>query len=300
MINTLNLLDVLPNVIEIDDNKYAFVVYPNFEESLCLSYQDLSGSGEKIFVIVIEPGKAHKDDDLEYIEDICEIYTVSNAVTAFNLLFNSLVYNGFISTEDEVDPFDYTAVEGFEELDLDYGEEVAIKPNVDIDEDDYIKIVNKDFTQCEAVSGDIVESTDARKAAQFLEARLYLSDNKINEAEKLFDIDKDENGEYIKIDIDVRNGKVLNYKQSKANSIFYKVCDSGIYVLYDKDWKTICELEGYVPKICAFDEEDYGYGDYFAFDIKRNGSIKNWPKDSDLEVLLNDFIYDAFTLNAQY
>lgn len=300
MINTLNLLDAIPNVIEIDDNKYAFVVYPNFEESLCLSYQDLSGSGDKIFVIVIEPGKAHKDDDLEYIEDICEIYTVSNAVTAFNLLFNSLVYNGFISVEDEVDPYDYTQVEGYEDLDLDYGEEVAIKPNVDVDEDDYIKIVNKDFTQCEAVEGDIIESTDARKAAQFLEARLYINEDFIEKEKKFFETGEDENGKYVEICIDLRNGKVLNYKKNAHRIIFYKVYDFGIYTLYDKDWKTICKLEGYAPKICAFDEEDYGYGDYFSMNILKDGTIKNWPKDSDLEFLLNDFIYDAFTLNTQY
>ena len=303
MTNSLNIIDSLPTNIEINGTTYALVIYPNYEGSLCLSYQDLNGTNDKLFVIVIELGKAHKDDDLVHIEDIHETYAVSNTITAFNLLFNSLIYNGFIEN-NSIDPFDYTIVDGFEDLKLDYGEEVAIKPAVDINEDDYIKIVNKDLTQADSVSSDIVESKDVLNAARFLEIRIYdeqtIEELKDRHNKYLFDTNEDKNGKHIDVQIDLITGKTINYYGNDGLELCCLVNDSSFYTLYDKDWKTLCCLDGYVPKICAQNKTNYGDGMYISFKINNDQTIENWPTDSQLMWLLNDFIYDAFTYTQQF
>ena len=299
MIQNISLIEALPKVIETEAANYSLVMYVTAWEKLCIAYANqMNPHEDKIFCIVVEPGNHNEHDDLDHIDDLTEIYTVSSLMKAVNLMYDSLLYNGIIELND-IDPYDYTAVDGFEELDLDPVEEEMIEPNVDITEEDYIKIVNKDFAQCEAVAGDIVEASDARNASKYLEMKLYLDDLELKSYSKMFPVENDENGDYVKITIDVRDGKVVDWKGKKSINVFLKVCDSGEYRMYDKDWKLVCVLEGYVPKICAFRETNYGWGDYVSMEINKDGFIEYWPKDSDLEFLLNDFIYDAFTLCEQ-
>lgn len=307
MINTLNLIDALPNIIEIGGNSYALVIYPNFEESLCIAYQDLNGENEKIFVIVIEPGIAHKDDDLEYIEDMYELHTVSNSITAFNLLYKSLIYNEIIE-ENPTDPFDYEAVEGFEELDLDLEEEEALGNVIDLTEDDYIKIVNQDFVNSELVDSDEIESTDVRKSIRYVKAVIepisfetsYINGKKdSNKNTKMPGIYENEDGKKLSIEIDLETGKVINWPNGTYAQMSYKVGDYGEYTMYDKDWKRLCVYEGYVPELFQLEEKEKN-GDWFSIKIGKDGKIKNFPTGADLQLMTNDLMFDGFITTEQY
>ena len=267
----------------------------------------MNGENEKIFVIVIEPGIAHKDDDLEYIEDMYELHTVSNSITAFNLLYKSLIYNEIIE-ENPTDPFDYEAVEGFEELDLDLEEEEALGNVIDLTEDDYIKIVNQDFVNSELVDSDEIESTDVRKSIRYVKAVIepisfetsYVNGKKdSNKNTKMPGIYENEDGKKLSIEIDLETGKVINWPNGTYAQMSYKVGDYGEYTMYDKDWKRLCVYEGYVPELFQLEEKEKN-GDWFSIKIGKDGKIKNFPTGADLQLMTNDLMFDGFITTEQY
>lgn len=80
--------------------------------------------------------------------------------------------------------------------------------------------------------------------------------------------------------VDINTGKIENWKDTTQDTdIFTKVCDEGVYTLYDSDMNKICEVDGYVPSI--FECNECGWGDYFNMTIEPTGHIKNWEHDLD-------------------
>jgi len=89
--------------------------------------------------------------------------------------------------------------------------------------------------------------------------------------------------------IDMKDGKILNWKEGTTASVYYKVVDDGIYTLYDNDMNEKYSSEDYVPKIMAFDEDGFGYGDYMSLTIDEHGYIKGWPK-KNIGWFIDDFV----------
>ena len=61
-------------------------------------------------------------------------------------------------------------------------------------------------------------------------------------------------------------------------------CDSGTYILLDKDKKAICKITDYVPNGLIPESDDCG--DYIRLRINSDGTIENWPENPDY----SDFI----------
>ena len=83
-------------------------------------------------------------------------------------------------------------------------------------------------------------------------------------------------GDMWRLRINVDTGQIINWpKDGPYAKVEYKVCDGGIYSLYDEDGELISRVEnGYVPAFLATNGE--GYGDYVILEIDGNGFIKNW------------------------
>lgn len=93
--------------------------------------------------------------------------------------------------------------------------------------------------------------------------------------------------------IDIYNGKVLNWTdggEAVEAKVYYKVCDDGIYTAYDNNMDEVFVLEDYVPKIMAFDDEDYGWGDYMSLKINKEGFIENWPNKEEIKYFIDSFL----------
>lgn len=97
------------------------------------------------------------------------------------------------------------------------------------------------------------------------------------------------------IKVNVDNGQIVNWTKGVTADVHYKVCDDGTYTLLDENDNTIQEIESYVPRIFAID--DNGYGDYVIMKIDADGFIKNWKfTHDDLdEMIRNDFEYKCET-----
>jgi len=81
--------------------------------------------------------------------------------------------------------------------------------------------------------------------------------------------------------IDIDSGIIINWEKGKTAKIHYKVCDCGIYSLYDDNNNLVKEIDGYVPSIMC--PKENGYGDYIIMDVDENGKIDKWTP------LINDF-----------
>ena len=82
----------------------------------------------------------------------------------------------------------------------------------------------------------------------------------------------------IVLDIDLETGNVLNWPKGIPFAFYdFKIVDSGVYTLYDKDGKLLNTLEGYVPACLG----EGGYGDYLEFEIDKNAHIVDWEFDQD-------------------
>jgi len=78
--------------------------------------------------------------------------------------------------------------------------------------------------------------------------------------------------------IDLKTGKIINWKQGVTASLHYKVCDDGIYTLTDADGDEVKSIEDYVPTMMC--PEPDGYGDYIIMNINEDGFIDNWRADA--------------------
>lgn len=104
--------------------------------------------------------------------------------------------------------------------------------------------------------------------------------------------DNDFGGNRWNILIDIKDGKIINWKKGIEVDVYAKVCDDGVYTAYDNNMQPVWEREGYVPKLMDFDESDYGYGDYFGFVVEEDGHILDWP-NKKLKYLIKDFIKEC-------
>lgn len=95
--------------------------------------------------------------------------------------------------------------------------------------------------------------------------------------------------------IDIKTGKVLNWKQGVDARVYYKVVDEGVYTMYDNSMRKVDEYEGYVPDLMSLD--DNGYGDYMNLTINEDGFIEDWPVNINSyidEVFDNSYIGEVF------
>lgn len=106
----------------------------------------------------------------------------------------------------------------------------------------------------------------------------------INTIEKCFNAKVNKEG-YFNIHgiINLDTGKVLDWIETPyLIEIFSKVCDEGIYAIFDEKFNKFGEYEGYVPKI--FEVNEPGYGDYFNMTIDTHGQILKWDVAKDIKI----------------
>ena len=80
------------------------------------------------------------------------------------------------------------------------------------------------------------------------------------------------------VTVNIETGKVLDWPKGTTAKTHYKVCDAGIYALYqtyedllmNKPLETYNDI--YVPTCLS----NGGWGDYVILSIDKNGFIENW------------------------
>lgn len=87
-----------------------------------------------------------------------------------------------------------------------------------------------------------------------------------------------EDGDYWNLTIDINSGKVKNWKPGFCIKTHFKVCDDGLYQVFDTEgnliWDSMRDRYYYVPDFLSIGDE--GYGDYMYLDIDGEGNIKDW------------------------
>lgn len=78
--------------------------------------------------------------------------------------------------------------------------------------------------------------------------------------------------------VGVDTGIIEGWPIGEKRTMHVKVCDDGIYALYDSEGNQVARKNGYVPHGIV----PGSYGDYVELDIDENGVITNWPKTPDL------------------
>ena len=84
--------------------------------------------------------------------------------------------------------------------------------------------------------------------------------------------------------IDVETGEIQGWPVGETGELSMKVCDEGVYTLFDESGKLIAKKDGYVPS-CIPSE----YGDYVQFTIDKNGKIADWDKYFTEENVIESF-----------
>lgn len=84
--------------------------------------------------------------------------------------------------------------------------------------------------------------------------------------------------------VDVDTGKIKNWPQGEVRDFWSKVCDEGVYTLFDEEGNDIATISGYVPNGIVPGE----YGDYVDLKINADGVITNWPKSPDLSAFFKN------------
>lgn len=88
--------------------------------------------------------------------------------------------------------------------------------------------------------------------------------------------------------IDIKTGKIVNWKQGVSARISYKVVDDGIYTAYDNNMNELYELVDYVPDLMSLDDD--GYGDYMNLTINEDGYIDKWPNNKEIMWFIEGYI----------
>ncbi len=139
----------------------------------------------------------------------------------------------------------------------------------------------------EEVENSVVEVTDINYVKADLAVR-HFEDAEVNgvpENEETPLIPFVVNRRWI-IEVDIKKGCILNWPKGVSARVNYKVCDEGIYTIYDSDKRLIKRKRGYVPDI--FGQDDANFGDYVSMSIDGEGRIQNWKvTDMMLENLLS-------------
>ena len=87
-----------------------------------------------------------------------------------------------------------------------------------------------------------------------------------------------------KCSVIVDTGQIEGWPVGDARTLHIKVCDAGLYTLYDSEGNGVAVIDGYVPNGLV----PGSYGDYIEMDIDENGIITNWPKRPDLSDFFED------------
>ena len=82
----------------------------------------------------------------------------------------------------------------------------------------------------------------------------------------------------------IDTGAIFGWPKGDARKMHVKVCDAGIYTLFDNHAETVAQRIGYVPHGVV----PGSYGDYVELDIDENGIITNWPKHPDISEFFSD------------
>ncbi len=83
---------------------------------------------------------------------------------------------------------------------------------------------------------------------------------------------------WISLIVDIDTGVIRNWPESFAVpfDLHMKVCDEGIYTLFDEAGNELAKIEDYVPD-CVPGK----YGDYVEFTIEAGGVITQWKDRCD-------------------
>jgi len=86
--------------------------------------------------------------------------------------------------------------------------------------------------------------------------------------------------------VEIDTGKILDWPPEETGEfkMHMKVCDSGVYSLFDTEGKCVADRSDYVPHGVVPGE----YGDYIELNIK-DGAITNWPKNPDVSAIVNGY-----------
>ena len=82
-------------------------------------------------------------------------------------------------------------------------------------------------------------------------------------------------------EIDVENGRILNWTKGTTLYTWFKVCDCCAFEYIDKDIHI--KYDNYVPDFISINH--HGYGDYIYLTIDENGYIKDWDKESCIKFI---------------
>ncbi len=93
----------------------------------------------------------------------------------------------------------------------------------------------------------------------------------------------DEENRQFDFTINIADAKICDWNCNSFFRLRAKICDSGTYVLLDKDMNPILQIAGYVPNE-VIPPQEHGWGDYVEFYISSEGKVVNWPEDPDLTV----------------
>lgn len=92
-------------------------------------------------------------------------------------------------------------------------------------------------------------------------------------------------GDMWRATIDIDTGVIKDWPQGKSGDMYLKVCDEGIYEIFDENYSSIGKLDQeYVPNELVPGE----YGDYVDFKIDENGKITNWYSSPDVSEFFRD------------
>jgi len=108
----------------------------------------------------------------------------------------------------------------------------------------------------------------------------YWEDSKVNGKED--DADNPtiplKHGDRWILTIDLNTGKIENWSKGVTADVHYKVCDDGVYKLYDESGNEVTRSAKYVPAMLS--PAGYGdYGDYVIMKIDSEGYIENFRAD---------------------
>jgi hypothetical protein len=79
--------------------------------------------------------------------------------------------------------------------------------------------------------------------------------------------------------VEIDTGKILGWPNGQVGNLEMKVCDEGVYTLFDGNGIEIAKRhQEYVPHGVVPGE----YGDYICLKINADGVITNWPKRPDV------------------
>lgn len=84
--------------------------------------------------------------------------------------------------------------------------------------------------------------------------------------------------------VDIDTGKIEGWPNGVAASFSAKVCDQGVYTLYDEGGSVLAVKDGYVPN----DLVPGSYGDYVELKINADGVIINWPESPCVDEFFGD------------